>query len=227
MSSWHIPVVLTQRQLPFGPVRAERLRPVRRLPGLRRQLGRRRAVEIQDRVRAGELGPGRDEPRVQGDRLLVEADGPAQARGIRHGHALRGGLAFEIGVVGRQVLGRLGRELVAHAVAQGHVERTGHFRRDVGLHLEDVGERRVERLLPLGGRRGPGLDPDQLGTHPHPARAARRLLPLHRGGEQVVGPQLAGDLLRRLGGVAVFVRAGPRDDREPRHLRELAAHLVR
>ena len=80
---WHIPVVLTQRQLPFGPVRAERLRPVRRLPGLRGQLGRRRAVEIQDRVRAGELGPGRDEPGVQGDRLLVEADGPAQARGIR------------------------------------------------------------------------------------------------------------------------------------------------
>ena len=140
---------------------------------------------------------------------------------------LRGGLAFEIGIIGRQVRGRLGRELVAHAVAQRRVERTGHLRRDVGLHLEDVRERRVERLLPLGGRRGPGLDPDELGTDPHPARPAGRLLPLHRGGEQVIGPELAGDLLRRLGRLAVFVRAGPRDDGEPRDLRELAAHLVR
>ena len=139
---------------------------------------------------------------------------------------LRGGLAFEIGVIGRQVRGRLGRELVAHAVAQRHVERTGHLRRDVGLHLEDVGERRVERLLPLGGRRGPGLDPNELGADPHPARPAGRLLPPHRGGEQVVGPELAGDLLRRLGRLAVLVRAGPRDDGEPGDLRELAAHLV-
>jgi hypothetical protein len=50
---WHIPVVLTQRQLPFGPGRAERLRPVRRLPGLRGQLGRRvLLVYRRERARA-------------------------------------------------------------------------------------------------------------------------------------------------------------------------------
>ena len=36
---------------------------------------------------------------------------------------------------------------------QREAQRLRHLRRDVGLHLEDVGERRVERLLPLRGRR--------------------------------------------------------------------------
>ena len=133
---------------------------------------------------------------------------------------------MEVGIVGGQVRGRLGRQLVPRTVAQRHVKGARHLGRDVGLHLEDIGEGRVERLLPLAGRSGAGLDLHEFGAHPDPARASRRLFPLDGGGEQVVGPQLAGDLLGRLGRLAVLVGAGPRDHREPRDLRQLAPHFV-
>ena len=194
--------------------------------GLRRQLGRGCAVGVEQRTGAGELGPGRDEGRVERHGLLVEADGPPQTRRITRGQALRSGLALQEGVVGRQVRGRLGRELVAGAVAQGYVERARHLGRDVGLDLEDIGERGIESLLPLRGGRGTALDPDEFGADAHPARPTGRFVPPHRGREQVVGAQLAGDLLGCLGRLAVLVRAGPCDDGEPGHVGQLAAHLV-
>jgi hypothetical protein len=46
------------------------------------QLGRRGAVDVQNGPRSGELAPRGEEARIQGDRLLVEADGPPQANGI-------------------------------------------------------------------------------------------------------------------------------------------------
>ena len=75
-------------------------------------------------------------------------------------------------------------------------------------------------------RRVAGPHVHQLGRDPHPARAARGLLPAYRGGEQVVGPQLARDLLWRLRRVPVLVGAAAGDHLEAGDLGQLAAHFV-
>ncbi len=113
----HVPIVLAQGKLSLGPIGPERLGPLRRLSGLRCQLGRGRALGIEGRTGAGELSPGGYEGRVEGHRLLVERHRAPETRRISYPHGLRGRLTFEEGVVGRQVRGRLGRQLVAGAVA--------------------------------------------------------------------------------------------------------------
>ena len=167
----HERVVRTQRLRSVGPVGAERLGPLRRLAGLRRQLGRGRAVDVEQRARPGELGPGRTKRRVERHRLLVEADGrPQTRRKSLTPIDLRSGLAFQEGVVRRQVAGRLRRQVAARCWHPA--PRRAHWatcRRDVGLDLEHVGERGIERFLPPRARRGARPHVHQLGTHPHPA----------------------------------------------------------
>ena len=137
-----------------------------------------------------------------------------------------GGLALEKRVVGLEARRRPGHQLGPHAVGQGQVQRVRHLGRDVGLHLEHVGERRVELLAPAGARRLPRPGVHQLRRHAHPAGGARRLLPTHRAGEQVVRSQLARDLRRPLRRPAVLVGAAAGDDLEAAHLGQLGPHLV-
>jgi hypothetical protein len=63
---------------------------------------------------------------------------------------------------GGQVPGGTVLERLLLAASDRHVERVRHLARDVGLDLEHVGERGVERLLPLGVG---AAHLDQLGTH--------------------------------------------------------------
>src|SRR4029077_16716887 len=164
--------------------------------------------------------------RVERHRLLVEAYGAPQTRWINHGHALRGGLALQEGVVRSQVPGWLGCQVAARTVAQGYVERACHLARDVGLHLEDIRERGVERLLPLGAGCMPRGEIHQFGTHAYAADPAWHLLPPHGSRQQIAYPELAGDLRRRLPCVSVLVGAAPGDDLNTRELGELAPQLV-
>ena len=133
---------------------------------------------------------------------------------------------LEIGVVGREALGRPRREVLPGAVGEGEVELPRHPPRDVGLHLEHVGERGVERLLPLGGRGRSRRHLYQLGDHPDPALPGRTLLPANLPDQQILHAQLLGDLLRRLGGVLVLSGAAARDDLEALEPGQLAADLV-
>ena len=69
------------------------------------------------------------------------------------------------------------------------MQRAGDLACDVGLHLEHIGQRRIESLLPLCRGHGPGLNPDQFGADPHPAGAVRMFLPTDGRRQQVLGPQ--------------------------------------
>ena len=197
-------------------------RPLGRLQGAARPRPAGRAVRVDQRVRARQLGPGLDEARVEGDGLLVEGDRRSERHEVRVTHALRLGFPLEEGVVGRGVAGGPLRQRGALRRAQRHVQRLGHLAGHVGLDLEHVGERGVERLLPLGRA---GRDLDQLGTHPHVV-AAGALLPPNRAGQQPVHPELAADLLGRLGGLLVLGRAAAGGHLEPGERGQLAPHLV-
>ena len=85
--------------------------------------------------------------------------------------------------------------------------------RDLPLNSEDVGERRVERLLPFaGGRSRPAdvhelrLDSDlALRTLTPTARPGAVLVPPHFADQQVPDAKLTRNLLRRLARVPVLV----------------------
>ena len=185
-----------------------------------------RANAVQRACARASCAHASDKGRIQRHRLLVGGNRLAETRRVERAHPLRGGLAPQEGIVGGQVLGGLRRQLVFDAVPQRHVQRLRHLSRDVGLHLEHVGQRGIESLLPLrrGGRAR--CDPDQLGADPYPAGPIRVLLPADGAGQQVLGPQLACDLLRGLARPSVLVRAGPGNDGEARELRQLAPDLV-
>ena len=148
---------------------------------------RQHGVDVgQGRVGEGELG-------VQRDRLLQEPASLVEAGG----RALMPGVAApEIEVVGAEVAGRALLHVAPLPGGKRHAELAGHPLGDVRLHMEDVGERCVERLLPATGA---ARRLDQLGAHPHAAPASL-LVPPHGAGEQVVHPELASDLPRRLRG---------------------------
>ena len=101
--------------------------------------------------------------------------------------------------VGCEALRGLERQPAPGALPKHHAERAGHLGCDVGLHVEDVGERGGERLLP-GGAVGAcsAVTSTSSGVTRTRVGSAGRLVPLHRGGQQVVGAELAGDLVRRL-----------------------------
>ena len=164
--------------------------------------------------------PGLHEPGVERHRLLIVVDRLPQ-RG-RIGAEGAGRLPLQVGVVGREVGRRAVRQHFLLAAPDRHVERLRHLGRHIGLHLEHVGERRIEWLLPFGVGGG---DLDQLGTHLHPAGAAG-LGPAHLAHQQVVHPQLAADLLRRLAGVPVLGRAVGGGDSHAGKRSELAADRV-
>ena len=158
-------VVLAEGEIPLRPIRSE---PARLLGGRQRPLAdrrRRRGARVELREGLAEPGPRGDERGVERDRPLVEADGPTKARRVRCAHACRCRLSLEVGVVGSDVRGGPGGEPAAHAVGEGHAEGARHLAGDIRLHLEDVGERRVERLLPAAAR---GL----AGRAPRPARGS-------------------------------------------------------
>ena len=104
-------------------------------------------------------------------------------------------LALEEGVVGGEVLRGLLREPLLLPRPERDAQRLSHPRRDVRLHLEDVRQRRVERLLPLRGRRAGARHLHELGAHVDAARAPA-LFPAHGRGQEVADIQLLGDLLR-------------------------------
>ena len=66
------------------------------------------------------------------------------------------------------------------AVPERHVQGLRHLARDVGLHLEHVGQRGVELLPPAGLGRVTPAHVHQLRGHPDPARAVRRPCPTGR-----------------------------------------------
>ncbi len=147
------PFVVAERQVPLRAVRRERDGLLRRLPGALRERGRRRAVGVQERIGHRDSCPRLREAGIQRHGLLVEAERLAQARGIAGRQAVRRFLALQEGVVGGEVLrGLLGEPLLL-ARSERAAQRLRHLRRDVRLHLEHVRQRRVERLLPLRGRR--------------------------------------------------------------------------
>ena len=216
------PMVIPERPVPHGILRVQRQRPLGGGARPVRHRWRWRAVAVQVRVGARQRRPRRHEARIECHRLLEVPDGLAQLSRTVAERAL--GLAFEVRVVRRQVPRRTVLEHLLLPAADRHVERLRHPAGDVRLHLEHVGERRVERLLPPGVGRG---HVDQLGAHLHPARrAGRALLPAHLAHQQVVHAQLAPDLPRRLGGAPILRRAVRADDPHARQRRELAAHRV-
>ena len=91
------------------------------------------------------------------------------------------------------------------------------------MHLEDVRQRRIERLRPP---RRPARGQAQLRAHLHAPRAVASLREADGARQQVLGVQLLPDLLRLLLRLPVFVRARAGDDLEARKVRQLAAHLV-
>ena len=180
-------------------------------------------AEQQD-VSRRQLRPGRCERRVEADRSL-ELGFSGMKDGWRDVPRTFF-LAAKIGIVSVEVLRRPQRQLPAGAVGQGHVERAGDLACDVGLHLEHIGQGRIESLLPLCRGHRPRSDPDQFRADPHPAGAVRRLVPADSRREQVLSPQLARDLLRRLARVPVLVGTRSGDDGEARDLGQLTPDLV-
>ena len=133
----------------LGQVRGERQRALRGGPRERPhgRVGAIALVEVEPGLR--EPGPRERERGVVPDRLLVHLP--------RDGHRLRLDVqaaallvapAPQVRVVRRHALRRPCGELGPRAVAHRDVERVGHPRRDVRLHLEHVGDRSDERLLP-------------------------------------------------------------------------------
>ena len=188
--------------------------------------GRRPAVAIQHRARSRNLRPRLGERGIQRDGALVEGKRLAQARRILHGHAPGDLLAAEKLVVRREILRGPLLESLRLVRLEHDAELLGDARGDVRLHLEDVGQRRVERLLPLRSGRLGARDLDELRRHVH-ATLSAGLVPANRGGEQVSHAELGGDLLRRLGRLAVRRRASAGDHLQPRQERQLPAHFVR
>ena len=199
----------------------------RLLRGLQRPSGpgrRRSAVGVEQRRGTAEPRPRLQEAGVEGHRLLVVEDGPTEARRVAGRHRLRGLLTAQIGLVSRQVPGRLRLQLAFLSGRERDVERLCHPRGDLPLHLEDVRQRRVERLRPPR-RRARGQA--QLRAHLHAPRAVASLREADGAREQVLDVQLLADLLRLLLRLPVPVRAGARDDLQARQVRQLPAYLVR
>ena len=150
------PFVVTERQVPLRAVRRERDGLLRRLPRALRERGRGSAVGVQERVGAPRPRPRLREAGIQRHRLLVEGERLPQLAGSlarRHSASL---LALQEGVVGREVLRRLLGKPLLLARPERAAQRLRHLRRDVRLHLEDVRDRRVERLLPPARSARPG-----------------------------------------------------------------------
>ena len=218
------PVVIAQRLMALRALRPDRQRLLR---GLQRPSGpgrRRSAVGVEQRRGTAEPRPRLQEAGVERNRLLVVADGPPEARRIAGRHRLRGLLTAQIGLVSRQVPGRLLLEFAFLSGRERDVERLCHPRGDLPLHLEDVRQRRVERLPPPR-RRARGQT--QLRAHLHAPRAVASLREADGAREQVLDVQLLPDFLRLLLRLPVSVRAGARDDLQARQVRQLPAHLVR
>ena len=110
-------------------------------------VGRRRCRRA-GRVRQGEPGPRRAKVGVERDRPLVVATTARRSVTVVAASPCRD-LPRPSGTRRRRPGSRsAARPAAPGAVAQRHAQRLGHPARDVGLHLEDVGQRRVERLLP-------------------------------------------------------------------------------
>ena len=177
-------------------------------------------------MRPREMRPRLGKGRVERDGLLVIRDRALQRVCVCDDETLRR-LTLQIGIVRGEIRRRLLSERLSLPAAERNIERARDLIRDVRLHLEDIGDRGIEGLLPFRSGRMPFADVHQLGAHAHAARAVRALLPLHGCGEQVVGAELACDLLRRLRRVAVLGRAAARDHLDRAQLRQLAAQFVR
>ena len=145
------------------------------------------------------LRPRLREAGIQRDGLLVEAELPAQAGGIVA--ACRGPPRPS----GRRRR-RRGSAWASPKAASPRPPRARHptpappsSRCRTGP--EDVRDRRVERLLPPGGRRAVALHLDQLRADLH-AVAAAALLPAHGRRQQITGIEL---LARSPGRLVVFL----------------------
>ena len=197
--------------------------------GGRLRLARQRrigdAVRVEDRGDARTLGPREQERRVQRDRLLEVARACGAGRPDRV-FAIALPRRYASYAAGSRVGTSARRARVPPASATFIARRDAP--RDVRLHREHVGHRRVERLRPLARRRhARGADLHQLGSHAHARRLPiRRRLGAHGAGEQIAHAELARDVLQRLLRAAVLVRAGARDHLQARHAGELAADLV-
>ena len=172
---------------------------------------RRDVVVVESRA-PGELGPGQREGGVERHRLLVVRDRAPKARRIGDHEAL-GRLAFEERVVRRQVARSAARSASASAPSP-----SATFSADATWPAMSACTWNTSVIAASNGCchlvRGawPGVTSTSSGLTRTRLVPSGQLLPLHRGREQVVRPQLAGDLLRRLGGAAVLVGAAAGDD---------------
>ena len=215
-------LVISERELDLRTLRRQPPRALRRVARAVGVGAGRRPHVVVGGVCPRELHPGLHERRVERHRLAVVVYRATDRPGVGDGQPLGGLFAFQVCLVGREVLGRLLGQRFLLRRTQRHVQRLGHAARDVGLDLEHIGDGGVERLLPRGRGRA---DPDQLGAHPHPIPRGP-LLPPHGAGEQIVHPQLPADLLRRLARLLVLSRAAPRDHLESAQRGQLPAHFV-
>ena len=170
-------LVVAQRELGLRSLRRQSLRPAppRRARRPHRSGWACRSCRCRSAPATAAPTPARRSSRAPPPGRSSRWRGGALAR-IGRRQPLAGFLAFEERLVGGEVLGRLLRQRLLLRAPSATSSASRHPARDVGLHLEHVGDRRVERLLP-GGRGGADLD--QLGAHPHPVPGGR-LLPAHR-----------------------------------------------
>ena len=204
----------------FGPVRRQRAHSLRCLPGRLSHVWVRDADVVQLCLYSGELSPRERERRVERYRLLVGGHRFMEClRRLVGAHPPRRSLPPQERFVGRKAPSRFHLQLASGAIGEGHVECLGHLSRDIGLHLEHVGDRGVERSSPAALRSVARPHVDQLRRHVYPARARSPLFPLDGASEQVVHPQLTGDLLLGLLGFLVLVGAATGDDLEALDLR--------
>ena len=220
----HVSVVVAEGEVDRRILGPEPARALGGEPRLLAQRGVRHAVGVERAPGAGELSPGLHEGGVEADRALVVPDGAPEA-GLIRPHPLCRRLAFEELVVGDEALGGLGAEHATGAVGQRHAQRVGHLGGDVGLHLEDIGERGVELLRPAGAGRLTRARVHQLGCDADAAPAGG-LLPADGAREEIVGAELVGDGGGPLGRPAVLERAAARDHLEPADLGQLGPDLV-
>ena len=123
-------------------------------------LRRRRSQGVEQGVCLGEPGPREREGGVERHRLLVVAERAAEQDRVDDREAVGDLLAFQVGIVGREIPGRLLLERLALARAERRAERLGHPRGDIGLDLEHVGDAR-RRTAPATGC---GALPDETST---------------------------------------------------------------
>ena len=175
------------------------------------------ALEVRVVLRAedGVGGVGEGEQRVLRHRVLEHLQGELE---VLAGQAPRVALAAQVQVVGLEVLGGPGRELLLLLRREGDAQGLGDLARDLVLHLEDV---RHLAVVALGPEREVGLRVHELGVDAQARAGAAQAAPEDEG-----RVELAAHLLGRHRLVPVGQDRGAREDLEGLDLQQLGDDVL-